>query len=137
MKLLEDMERTLTIDSKIENLRLVEKFIDNISAEMQLSNQIYGNLMITVLEAANNAIVHGNKLEQNKKVNILLKKEPDFIEIYIKDEGNGFDYENVPDPTAPENIEKITGRGLFLMRKLSDGLELFDNGATIKIMFKL
>ena len=137
MKLLEDMERTLTIDSKIENLRLVEKFIDNISAEMQLSNQIYGNLMITVLEAANNAIVHGNKLEQNKKVNILLKKEPDFIEIYIKDEGNGFDYENVPDPTAPENIEKITGRGLFLMRKLSDGLELFDNGAKIKIIFKL
>lgn len=127
----------ITLESKVENLRLVEKFIDNVSAEMELSNEIYGNLMITVLEAANNAIVHGNKLNENKKVNISIEKDTKLLIITIEDEGEGFDYENVPDPTAPENIEKITGRGIFLMKKLSDDIQFLDSGKTVKIMFNI
>lgn len=131
------MKRMITLESKVENLRLVEKFIDNVSAEMELSNEIYGNLMITVLEAANNAIVHGNKLNENKKVNISIEKDTKLLIITIEDEGEGFDYENVPDPTAPENIEKITGRGIFLMKKLSDDIQFLDSGKTVKIMFNI
>ncbi len=131
------MKRMITLESKVENLRLVEKFIDNVSADMKLSNEIYGNLMITVLEAANNAIVHGNKLNESKKVNISINKEEELLIITIEDEGEGFDYENVPDPTAPENIEKITGRGIFLMKKLSDDIQFLDSGRTVKIMFNI
>lgn len=130
------MKRMITIESKVENLRLVEKFIDNVSTDMKLSNEIYGNLMITVLEAANNAIVHGNKLNEDKKVNIVFKQENGLLDITIKDEGEGFDWENIPDPTAPENIEKITGRGIFLMKKLSDDIQFLDNGRTVKLKFK-
>lgn len=129
------MERMLKIASKIENLRIVEKFVDEISAELQLSDEIYGNLLIATLEAANNAIVHGNKLDENKMVEIEMEKENDDLAIVVKDQGNGFDYSDIPDPTAPENIENISGRGVFLMRKLSDNVEFFENGKTVKLVF--
>ena len=130
------MKKMLNIDSKIESLRLVEKFVDDISNELKLSNEIYGNLLIAMLEAANNAIVHGNKLDESKRVNIELLKEKDIIEILVKDQGHGFDYNNIPDPTAPENIEKVTGRGIFLMKKLSDDIEFYENGTVVKLFFK-
>ena len=130
------MKKMLNIESRIESLRLVEKFVDDVSNELKLSNEIYGNLLIAVLEAANNAIVHGNKLDESKKVKIELLKEKDLLVIIVKDEGPGFDYNNVPDPTAPENIEKITGRGIFLMQKLSDDIEFSENGTVVKLIFK-
>ena len=125
----------LNIESKVESLRLVEKFVDDISNELKLSNEIYGNLLIALLEAANNAIVHGNKLDGSKKVNIEVIKDKDLLEIIITDQGLGFDYNNVPDPTAPENIEKITGRGIFLMKKLSDKIEFYEDGTVVKLIF--
>lgn len=125
----------LKIASKIENLRIVEKFVDEISAELQLSDEIYGNLLIATLEAANNAIVHGNKLDENKMVEIGMEKKRNNLAIVVKDQGNGFDFSDIPDPTAPENIENISGRGVFLMRKLSDNVEFFENGKTVKLVF--
>ena len=130
------MKKMLNIESRIESLRLVEKFVDDVSNELKLSNEIYGNLLIAVLEAANNAIVHGNKLDESKKVKIELLKEKDRLVIIVKDQGPGFDYNNIPDPTAPENIEKITGRGIFLMQKLSDDIEFSENGTVVKLIFK-
>ncbi len=129
------MEKMLKITSDVENLRIVEKFIDEISSELQLSNEIYGNLLIATLEAVNNAIVHGNKLNAEKHVEINIKNLVNKLEITVQDQGTGFDYNNIPDPTAPENIEKINGRGIFLMKKLSDGIEFFQNGKIVKLLF--
>lgn len=131
------MEKMLNIPSKIENLRIVEKAIDEISAEFNLNSELYGNVLIATIEAANNAILHGNKLDENKNVNITFNVEPKYLTIVIKDQGKGFDYTNIPDPTAPENIEKINGRGIFLMSKLSDKIEFLDNGSTIQLHFNL
>ena len=125
----------LKIASKVENLRLVEKFIDEISAELKLSDEIYGNLLIATLEAANNAIVHGNKLIEDKLVEIEVNTVDYNLEVIVKDDGPGFDYKNIPDPTAPENIEKINGRGIFLMQKLSDNIEFSQNGNMVKLIF--
>lgn len=131
------MEKMLNIPSKIENLRIVEKAIDEISAEFNLNSELYGNVLIATIEAANNAILHGNKLDDTKNVNITFNVEPKYLTIQIKDQGPGFDFTNIPDPTAPENIEKINGRGIFLMQKLSDKIEFFDKGSTVQLFFNL
>jgi len=131
------MKKTLRISSKIENLRKVEKLVDELSAEYSISTDIYGNILIAVLEAANNAILHGNRLKEEKVVKIGMILEDEKLKFKIEDEGEGFDYRNVPDPTAPENIENVNGRGIFLMEKLSDKLEFTRNGATVELEFNL
>lgn len=131
------MEKSLQISSRIENLRKVERLVDELSAEYNIAADIYGNILIAVLEAANNAILHGNKLEENKNVKIKMLIENEKLLFKIEDEGEGFDYKNVPDPTAPENIENVNGRGIFLMEKLSDKLEFTKNGATVELEFNL
>jgi serine/threonine-protein kinase RsbW len=131
------MEKLLRISSKIENLRKVEKLVDDLSTEFSISSDVYGNILIATLEAANNAILHGNKLDEKKSVNIVCKIEENKLSIKIDDEGGGFDYKNVPDPTAPENIENVNGRGIFLMEKLSDRIEFTRNGATVLLEFNL
>ena len=131
------MKRTMKIASKIENLREVEKVVDEIATKYQLKNELYGNILIAFLEAVNNAIVHGNKKNEEKDVIVNITIEKGELHIVVKDQGKGFDYENVPDPTAPENIENISGRGIFLMRKLSDKLIFDENGTKAELIFYL
>lgn len=131
------MRKELIIKSDSDNLRKVEKFVDDISSDLKLSDEIYGNLLIATLEAANNAIVHGNRGEAEKNVVLQLTKSDKKIVLRVKDEGPGFNYKNIPDPTAPENIEKINGRGVFLMQKLSDKIEFFENGSLVQLTFLL
>ncbi len=131
------MRKELKIFSKADELRKVEKFVDEVSSELSLNDEVYGNLLIATLEAANNAIVHGNKNEESKVVDIWLMKEKSCIVLSVRDYGSGFDYKNIPDPTSPENIEKINGRGVFLMQKLSDNIEFSENGSLVKLTFTL
>ena len=131
------MKKVLKIPSKIENLRKVERIIDEISGEFHIGEDLYGNILIAALEATNNAIIHGNKLDENKLVNICVKKDESSLKIMIEDEGDGFDYRNIPDPTAPENIENVNGRGIFLMEKLSDKISFSRNGATVELEFNM
>jgi serine/threonine-protein kinase RsbW len=131
------MEKSLNISSKIDNLRMVEKLIDEISTECNLSSEIYGNILIATLEATNNAIMHGNKLDESKLVNVYCVLTDEELKISVKDQGEGFDYLSIPDPTAPENIENINGRGVFLMEKLSDKIAFFDNGSKVELIFKV
>lgn len=126
---------SLVIKSEIENLRLVEKFVDDLSAELNLSDEIYGNILIATLEAVNNAIIHGNKQKRDLDVSIISRKDEEGLHMVIEDQGPGFNYNEIPDPTAPENIEKINGRGIFLMDKLSDKLEFEKNGAKVQLTF--
>ena len=131
------MRKLISIKSTTENLRLVEKFVDEVYEMYKFSDEIYGNILIATMEAANNAILHGNKNDEKKTVQIGLQKIKNDLELTIKDEGPGFDYKKVPDPTSPENIEKINGRGVFLMEKLSDKIEFLQNGSIVKLTFKL
>jgi len=131
------MKKELLVKSQIDSLREVEKFIDLIAKEQQLDNNVYGNILIATLEAANNAIIHGNKLDVNKDVFICMDIEEKKIRLEIKDQGPGFDFNNIPDPTAPENIENISGRGVFLMSKLSDNIQFRDNGAVVELTFNI
>ncbi len=131
------MERTISIPSKIDNLRKIEKVIDEISAESKIGEDQYGNILIAALEAANNAILHGNKLDEKKNVEITFSINNNILKIKVKDQGNGFDYQDIPDPTAPENIENVNGRGIFLMEKLSDKILFSEEGAVVELEFNL
>ncbi len=131
------MKNLITLKSSESNISIAEKFVDIICTNYGISEELYGNILISVTEAVNNAIVHGNNNNPNKNVRIESDFVDNFLKISISDEGEGFDFTNIPDPTAQENIEKINGRGIFLIKNLSDGVEFLNNGSEILITFKL
>ena len=126
---------SIQVPSLVENIRMIESFIDNAKERFHLDDDIYGNIMIAVTEAVNNAIKHGNSNDKGKNVHLSLALDDSMIKFIIKDEGTGFDYGNLPDPTAPENLEKPGGRGIFLMKHLSDEVEFKDAGREVVLSF--
>jgi serine/threonine-protein kinase RsbW len=125
----------ISIPSLIENIKIIESFIDNARENFKINDDIYGNIMISVTECISNAIIHGNQSDKNKLVHLQLQMDEGKLKFVIQDEGEGFDFSLLPDPTAPENIEKPGGRGIFLIRNLSDEVRFDDNGKTIVITF--
>jgi serine/threonine-protein kinase RsbW len=128
-------QRTIQFPSVVDNITVVERLIDEVFAEYQVSEDHYGELLIAMTEAVNNAIVHGNKLDQAKQVSVTFSVEGKDMVFRVEDEGPGFDYSNLPDPTAPENIEKPHGRGVFLMRNLADECSFEDDGRICILRF--
>ena len=131
--------KSLTISSNPKNVAAVEKFIDEMRNEINIGDDVYGNVLISMTEAANNAIIHGNKCDESKTVTITyaLDERGKNLTFVIKDQGPGFDYGHLPDPTDPENLEKTHGRGVFLMMQLADLVVFADNGATIEMQFRV
>jgi serine/threonine-protein kinase RsbW len=127
----------IQIPSLLENIRIVESFIDNAKDKYELDDDIYGNIMIAVIESVNNAIKHGNNADKNKNVDLSLAFEKEQIRFTIKDEGNGFNINDLPDPTAPENLEKTGGRGIFLMKHLADEVNFENDGQSVHLTFYL
>jgi serine/threonine-protein kinase RsbW len=129
------MSKLITFNSKAENLNIVDSLIEEISANYKISDESYGNILIALTEAVNNAIHHGNKSNPNKMVNLSYEMVDGILTFDIEDEGLGFDYNHLPDPTHPQNIEKPHGRGVFLMKNLSHNLEFLNEGAKVRISF--
>ena len=130
------MERNFKIFSEISNLRVIEKAIDEISAELDINPENYGKIMVCTMEAVNNAIIHGNKADISKIVQVNILPEREELKISIEDQGPGFRPDKVPDPTKVENIEKLTGRGIYLMSHLADGIEFNEKGNRVTMTFK-
>lgn len=130
------MVRKLHIESKRENIRAVENAIDNITGDASINQDNYGKILIATLEAVNNAIIHGNKSNIKKYVDIeILLKDKNLI-VTVTDEGKGFKPKEIADPTKPENIEAINGRGVFLMKKLADEIKFNKKGNSVTMTFK-
>ncbi|MGM0943933.1 MAG: ATP-binding protein [Bacteroidota bacterium] len=125
----------ISIPSLIENVKMIESFIDNAREKFEINDDIYGNIMISVTECISNAIIHGNKNDKNKLVKLELRAEEDMLQFVIEDEGSGFELENLPDPTSPENIAKPGGRGIFLIKHLSDDVKFEENGKRTILSF--
>lgn len=106
--------------------------------EYQVKEEFYGEILISITEAVNNAIVHGNKMNPERQVTLTFELAGEKrLRFIIEDEGAGFNYDNLPDPTAPENIEKPHGRGVFLMRNLADSCEFEDQGRIVILEFSV
>jgi serine/threonine-protein kinase RsbW len=131
------MNRKIFIGSKVENLRIVENAIDEMSSQIGINQDNYGKIMVCTMEAVNNAVVHGNKSIESKSVEIVITYINDYLEISVRDEGPGFKFDSVPDPTRTENIENVSGRGVFLMRRLADKIEFNEQGNMVTMSFKI
>lgn len=121
--------------SKVENLSLVEKLIDQVCVEYRVNEDHYGNILIALTEAVNNAIIHGNKQDPSKHITLSCETKDNNLLFIVEDEGPGFDFDHLPDPTDPENIEKPNGRGVFLMKNLADEVNFFNNGNRVELKF--
>ena len=127
----------LELSSQLESLSQIETFVDDFCDQCSVSEDEYGNILIAITEAVNNAITHGNKLNPEKKVCLNIEGSPQLIEFIVEDEGDGFNLNEIPDPTLPENREKLRGRGIFLMRNLADDIVFENNGSKIKLKFSI
>ncbi|HLF64057.1 MAG TPA: ATP-binding protein [Saprospiraceae bacterium] len=115
----------------------VEQYVRKLFEQYGIDPELYPNILISLTEAVNNAIQHGNRNDITKVVCVRSKKNNQVLCCEISDEGPGFDPASLPDPTDPENIEKPGGRGVFLMRQLSDSIRFKDNGSTVELEFYL
>ena len=131
----ENIIQHLELPSQIDSITEIEALIDDVCDRYSIGEDYYGNILIALTEAINNAITHGNKLNPNKKVNLEMETHHNELNFIIKDEGDGFDYNNIPDPTLPENITKLSGRGVFLMKSLADEVAFEENGTKVMLKF--
>ncbi|MEY3443843.1 MAG: hypothetical protein RLZZ519_2124 [Bacteroidota bacterium] len=132
------MVKELEITSNPERILEVEQFIEEIRDFLGFKDDVFGNVMIAVTEAVNNSIRHGNRGDDSKLVRIKCASlNPYRIMMAVEDEGNGFDPETLPDPTAPENMLRESGRGVFLMRQLSDEIHFQDSGRRVEMVFNI
>ena len=129
---------TLQLPSKIKSISVVENFIDELSVQYDFKDELYAKVLTCLSEAVNNAIVHGNRESSEKKVYLNPKVIGDKRLVFtITDEGEGFDFNKLLDPSEPENIENLTGRGVFLIKKLADKCVFNSKGNELELHFKI
>lgn len=131
------MSYIVQIPSSLKYIHVIEEYIDTVRSDFQIDDSVYGNIHLAVVEAVTNAIVHGNKLDENKDVYFETQKEETQIKIIVRDQGKGFDADEIPDPTLPENREKISGRGVFLIKNLADEVTFSENGTSLQMIFMI
>jgi serine/threonine-protein kinase RsbW len=127
----------LRLTSEQKSIAEVEVFVTRIASRYRLDDDQHGNILISLTEAVNNAIIHGNCEDRSKKVSISLREAKGKLAIQVSDEGCGFDFRKVPDPTCEENLCKCGGRGVFLMQRLSDHIAFRNGGRTVEMQFKI
>jgi len=125
----------LTLSSTPKSISRVEPFLEKIRAALQLDDIQLNKLMVSVTEAVNNAITHGNKQNPQKKVKVVGEILPGWLLVMIADEGKGFDPGQVSNPLQEENLLRESGRGIFLMRTLMDKVEIdrTDGGTEVRL----
>jgi serine/threonine-protein kinase RsbW len=128
---------TLQLPSKPESITLLEALIEKIADKHQVSEDTFANMMTCLNEIAINAIVHGNKLDESKKVIVNAEVDAKRVIWTVTDEGPGFDYDHLPDPTAVENLENLTGRGVFIVKQLADQCVFNSTGNEVELHFKI
>ncbi len=113
----------LSIESKIEFVDMVSSVVKNVSSKMGFEEDDINWIELAIHEAVINAITHGNKHSADKQVDVKFVLEPDALTVYVRDRGDGFDPNLLPDPTDADNLLKPSGRGIFYMRTFMDEVE--------------
>jgi serine/threonine-protein kinase RsbW len=133
-----EKEIKFSISSKIEAIDEAVQKATSFASDAGFGDDALFGIDMAVREALANAVKHGNQLDANKKVEITLIDRGDGMEILIRDFGKGFDVDEVPDPTNPENLLKASGRGILFMHNFVDKVEWVrhDEGGTIVKMTK-
>jgi serine/threonine-protein kinase RsbW len=124
----------LSLKSTYEESEKVPDFVSDIQKESQLNEDTTGSLMLLLSEAVTNAIVHGNKLDEKKPVDVYVEVNEESVISTVKDQGSGFDPHEAKDPLKEENLLKESGRGVFLINEISDEVEYLENGTKIRFI---
>ena len=127
----------LSLASEAKSLLILEDWINSLCEAYNIGEELYGNILIAVTEAVNNAIIHGNRKNVDKNALVEYKINDSELLFRIADSGLGFDFNDLKDPTDPKNIEQPNGRGIFLMTHLADDVEFFSPGNCVEIKFDL
>ncbi len=113
-----------TLDSTLETVNSAEETASRMAAEAGFGDEEIMKISMAVREAAVNAVLHGNAYDPNKKVTLAFERTPRDLVIIIRDQGKGLEASKIPDPLAPENHLKTSGRGIFLIRSFMDVVEI-------------
>ena len=127
----------LSLPSRIETVATAAAAVAQFISLCGMSDDAAFGIDMAIREAVSNAVLHGNRQDENKSVDIVLKSSPDAVEISVHDQGSGFNPEDVPDPTANENILKTSGRGIFFMRTFMDEVNWLirpEGGTTVRML---
>jgi serine/threonine-protein kinase RsbW len=134
---LNPVENKICLRSDPKSLLSLESWINSLCENYCISSELYGNILIALSEAVNNAITHGNKNIVDKEALVEAYIADNILVFTVTDQGEGFNFLNLPDPTLPENLEKPQGRGVFLMNHLSDGVVYQEPGNSVEISFNI
>jgi serine/threonine-protein kinase RsbW len=128
----------LDIASRFDMLEMVQTVLGHFSGLAGFDEDAGHYVSVAVRESLVNAIRHGNKMDESKRVQVDFVLHPDRLEIGVLDQGEGFDPDSLPDPTAEENILKTSGRGIFFMRSFMDEVRYAfpPRGGTLVTMVK-
>ena len=127
----------LSLPSRIETVATAAAAVAEFLSRSGITEDAAFGIDMAVREAVTNAVLHGNRQDENKTVDVTLKSSPDAVEISVHDQGPGFNPEEVPDPTAEENILKASGRGIFFMRSFMDEVNWLirpGGGTTVRML---
>lgn len=127
----------LSLPSRIDTVAKAAAAVAEFLSRSGISDDAAFGIDMAVREAVTNAVIHGNRQDDNKTVDVTLKSSPDTVEISVHDQGPGFNPEDVPDPTAAENILKASGRGIFFMRTFMDEVNWLirpEGGTTVRMV---
>jgi serine/threonine-protein kinase RsbW len=130
--------KELTLPSRIESVDEAALTADEFAREQGLGDDFISAIDLAIRESVANAVKHGNKFDESKPVEVRLTRSVGGFEITVRDFGPGFDPEEIPDPTNPENLLKASGRGILFMRSFMDEVEWFnhESGGMVVKMFK-
>ncbi|WP_185958410.1 ATP-binding protein [Fodinibius sediminis] len=129
--------KKMILQSSLEAMEKLEPFVNKLQKWVSLDQEQWDRIMLPLSEAVNNAILHGNQLQEDKSVAVVAELKDDILTISVQDEGDGFDPETIPDPLKEENLLKEGGRGVYLIRQYTDNLHFTENGTKITMDFKL
>jgi serine/threonine-protein kinase RsbW len=127
--------KLLKLPSVSKSIAEIESYVEQIAIHYNIGEDRYPNILISLTEAVNNAIIHGNNEDETKYVDVQVRETPNGLCFEVHDEGKGFNPKDIPDPTAPENLECCGGRGVFLMKELSDSMDYRENGRIVDLHF--
>ena len=125
------------LESNQDSFNTIEGDLRNLIKPFNLNQEKFGEILVSLTEAITNAVRHGNKFDASKHVAVEFVGDESRLYFRVSDEGSGFDYDAVPDPTAPENILTCGGRGVHIMKALADELNYSDSGRTVELEFDI
>ncbi|MEX0779497.1 MAG: ATP-binding protein [Balneolales bacterium] len=127
----------LIIPSDLEKLEDVQSFSEKLNQWADLQEEKAASVSLALSEAVTNAILHGNKENVEKKVEIQTSLQDNKLHITVEDEGEGFTPTELPNPTAEENLLNTSGRGVFLINQVCDDVKYSKKGNQVTLIFNL